>query len=235
MRRVVDYCDGWFPRTRKGFERQYDIPERVLPRAIVDTPDPSKADAQRELIRIAARSMGVATETDLRDYFRMGPQETRDRIAELAEAGELSPVEVKGWGKTAWLAPGAKTPRKVTASTLLSPFDSLVWRRERAERMFGFHYRIEIYVPAEKRQFGYYVLPWLHDGGMKARLDLKSDRQARKLLVQSAHVEDHADPAEIAAPLMADLVAMATWLGLDGVTVKGATQLAAALKSHLPG
>lgn len=222
-------------RTRKGFERQYDIPERVLPRAILDTPDPTKADAQRELIRIAARSMGVATETDLRDYFRMGPQETRDRIAELVEAGELLPVEVKGWGRTAYLAPGAKRPRKVSASALLSPFDSLVWRRERAERMFGFHYRIEIYVPAEKRRFGYYVLPWLHGDGVKARLDLKSDRQARQLLVQSAHVEDHADPGEIAGPLMADLRAMASWLGLDGVMVKGTTRLGAALKSHLPG
>lgn len=218
-------------RTRKGFERLYDIPERVLPRAIIETPDPTKEDAQRELIRIAARCLGVGTETDLRDYFRMGPQETRDRIAELVEARELSPVEVKGWGKTAYLAPGAKKPRKVEASTLLSPFDSLVWRRERAERMFGFHYRIEIYVPAEKRQFGYYVLPWLHDGGIKARLDLKSDRQGKRLLVQSAHVEDHATPDEVAAPLMADLQAMAAWLGLDEVTVKGQGRLDVALKA----
>jgi uncharacterized protein YcaQ len=221
-------------RTRRGFERLYDLPERVLPRAITDTPTPTKEEAQRELIRVAARAMGVATETDLRDYFRMGPRETRDRIAELQEAGELLPVEVKGWGKRAWLAPGAKRPRKVTASALLSPFDSLVWRRERAERMFGFHYRIEIYVPAEKRQHGYYVLPWLHGDGIKARLDLKSDRQARRLLVQSAHVEDHADPDEIAAPLMADLEAMAKWLDLDGVTVKGRGKLAGALSSQLP-
>lgn len=218
-------------RTRRGFERLYDIPERVLPRAVIDTPTPTKQDAQRELIRIAARCLGVGTETDLRDYFRMAPQETRDRIAELQEAGELLPVEVKGWGRPAWLAPGAKRPRKVTASALLSPFDALVWRRERAERMFGFHYRIEIYVPADKRQHGYYVLPWLHGDGIKARLDLKSDRQGKQLLVQSAHVEDHADPAEIAGPLMADLQAMAAWLGLDGVTVKGRGKLAEALRA----
>ncbi len=217
-------------RTRRGFERLYDIPERVLPRAIMETPTPSRADAQRELIRIAARALGVATETDLRDYFRMAPQETRDRIAELVEGGELLPVEVKGWGKTAYLAPTARRPRKVEASALLSPFDSLVWRRERAERMFGFHYRIEIYVPAEKRKHGYYVLPWLHDDGIKARLDLKSDRQGGRLLVQSAHVEDHADPGEIAAPLRADLEAMSAWLGLGEVTVKGRGKLAEALR-----
>lgn len=221
-------------RTRKGFERLYDIPERVLPRAVMDTPTPTREDAQRDLVRIAARCLGVGTETDLRDYFRMAPQETRDRIAELEEAGELLPVEVMGWGKRAWLAPGAKRPRKAAASALLSPFDSLVWRRERAERMFGFHYRIEIYVPAEKRQHGYYVLPWLHGDGIKARLDLKSDRQGRRLLVQSAHVEDHADPEEIAGPLMADLEAMAKWLELDGVTVKGRGRLAGALSSQLP-
>jgi len=219
-------------RTRKGFERLYDIPERVLPRAVLDTPTPDRADAQRELIRIAARAMGVATETDLRDYFRMAPQETRDRIAELVEGGELLPVEVKGWGKPAYLAPGARRPRKVKTSTLLSPFDSLVWRRERGERMFGFHYRIEIYVPAEKRKHGYYVLPWLHDDGIKARLDLKSDRQGGRLLVQSAHVEDHADPDEIAAPLRADLEAMAAWLGLGEVEVKGRGKLSSALSSH---
>ena len=219
-------------RTRKSFERLYDIPERVLPRDVLDAPTPTRADAQRELIRIAAKCLGVGTETDLRDYFRMAPQETRDRIAELVEAEELLPVEVKGWGKPAYLAPGARRPRRVRTSALLSPFDSLVWRRERAERMFGFHYRIEIYVPAEKRKHGYYVLPWLHDDGIKARLDLKSDRQGGRLLVQSAHVEDHADPPEIAGPLRSDLKAMAAWLGLGEVEVKGRGKLAEALRSR---
>lgn len=218
-------------RTRRGFERLYDIPERVLPRAVVDTPTPIRADAQRELIRIAARAMGVATETDLRDYFRMGPQETRDRIAELQEAGELTPVEVGGWGKAAWLSPAARRPRRIAASTLLSPFDSLVWRRERDERMFGFHYRIEIYVPAEKRKHGYYVLPWLHGDGLKARVDLKSDRTSGRLLVQSAHEEDHARPDAIASPLMRDLQSMAAWLGLGEVEVRGEGRLAEALRS----
>lgn len=218
-------------RSRRGFERLYDIPERVLPRAVVDTPTPIRADAQRELIRIAARAMGVATETDLRDYFRMGPQETRDRIAELQEAGELTPVEVGGWGKAAWLSPAARRPRRIAASTLLSPFDSLVWRRERDERMFGFHYRIEIYVPAEKRKHGYYVLPWLHGDGLKARVDLKSDRTSGRLLVQSAHEEDHARPDAIASPLMRDLQSMAAWLGLGEVEVRGEGRLAEALRS----
>ena len=218
-------------RTRRGFERLYDIPERVLPRAVLDTPTPSRADAQRELIRIAAKAMGVATETDLRDYFRMGVSDARERVAELVEAGELTPVEVKGWGKTAYLAPGAKAPRKVRTSALLSPFDSLVWRRERAELLFGFRYRIEIYVPAEKRTHGYYVLPWLLNDRIAARLDLKADRAGKRLLVQSAHLEDHADPGDVAGPLAADLQAMSDWLDLGEVEIRGRGRLAAALRA----
>ena len=218
-------------RTRRGFERLYDIPERVLPRDVLDTPTPSREDAQRELIRIAARAMGVATETDLRDYFRMGVEETRARVRELVEAGELTPATVKGWRHPAYLAPGAKAPARVRTSALLSPFDSLVWRRERAERLFDFHYRIEIYVPAEKRQHGYYVLPWLMNDRIRARLDLKADRQGKRLLVQSAHLEDHADPGEIAGPLRANLEAMSDWLGLGEVEVRGKGRLAEALRT----
>ncbi len=215
--------------TRRGFERLYDIPERALPRAIVETPTPEPADAQRELIRIAARAMGVATGQDLRDYFRMGVEDTKARIQELVEAGELLPVEVKGWGRPAYLDPNAKIPRKVTGAALLSPFDSLVWRRERAERIFGFRYRIEIYVPAHKREHGYYVLPFLLDESIVGRLDLKADRAGRRLLVKSAHAEDGAPVEAVAVPLRAELESMAGWLGLDEVVVEGTQTLAAAL------
>jgi hypothetical protein len=215
--------------TRKGFERLYDIPERALPRAVVDAPTPTVEDAQRELIRIASRAMGVATVQDLRDYFRMGVEDTKARVEELVENGELLPVEVKGWGRPAFLHPEARRPRKVRTAALLSPFDSLVWRRERAERMFGFRYRIEIYVPAHKREHGYYVLPFLLDEKIVGRLDLKSDRAAKRLLVKSAHTEDHADPARIAEPLMEQLSSMAGWLGLDGVKIEAAQPLAQAL------
>lgn len=219
--------------TRRGFERLYDLPERALPAHVIDTPTPTVEDAQRSLIEIAARAMGVATETDLRDYFRMAPAETRARIAELTEAAALVPVEVKGWGRPAWLHKDAPRPRRVEASALLSPFDSLVWRRERAERIFGFRYRIEIYVPAEKRHHGYYVLPFLQDERLTARVDLKADRQAGVLRVQSAHREDHAEPAEIAPALAERLRDMAGWLGLSDVSVKGDGALAEALRSAL--
>ncbi|MBS0297919.1 MAG: YcaQ family DNA glycosylase [Proteobacteria bacterium] len=216
--------------TRKGFERLYDIPERALPRAIVDTPTPTPEDAQRELIRIASRAMGVATVQDLRDYFRMGVEETKARVGELVEAGELIPTTVKGWDRPAFLHPEAKRPRKVRTAALLSPFDSLVWRRERAERLFGFRYRIEIYVPAHKREHGYYVLPFLLDEKIVGRLDLKSDRQSKRLLVKSAHAEGHADPARIAHSLWEQLNAMAAWLGLDRVEVECGRPLAQELR-----
>lgn len=219
--------------TRRGFERLYDLPERVLPEAILATPTPTVEDAQRGLIEIAARAMGVATETDLRDYFRMEVAETRARIAELAEEGVLIPVQVQGWGKPAWRHRDAPRPRKVEATALLSPFDNLIWRRERAERIFGFHYRIEIYVPAPKRVHGYYVLPFLQDERLTARVDLKADRQARVLRVQSAHREDHAEPDTIAPALAERLGDMAAWMGLDGVAVKGESRLAEALRGHL--
>ena len=219
--------------TRRGFERLYDLPERVLPKSVIDTPTPKVEDAQRGLVEIAARSMGVATETDLRDYFRMAPDDARARIAELAEDGVLIPVQVKGWGKPAWRHHQAPRPRRVEATALLSPFDSLIWRRERAERLFGFHYRIEIYVPAEKRTHGYYVLPFLQDERLTARCDLKADRQAGVLRVQAVHREDHADPHRIAPDLADRLRDMAGWLGMNDVAVKGHGETAEALRRAL--
>ncbi len=215
--------------TRRGtFERVYDVPHRVLPRAIVDTPTPSRDEAQRQLIRIAARAMGVATMRDLRDYFRMGVEDTRARVGELVEAGSLQPVTVKGWAEPAFLDPSARRPRKIEATALLSPFDNLIWFRERTERIFGVRYRIEIYVPAEKRQHGYYVLPFLEGDAITARVDLKADRKAGVLLVQASHAEPWASdltPVRLAA----ELKLMAGWLGLETVRVEPKGDLAKAL------
>ncbi len=221
-------------KTRNGFERVYDLTERALPARIVDLPTPTEADAQRELVRIGARAMGVATAADLRDYFRLPLADARERIAELVEAGELTPVSIKGWRQPAYLAAGAKTPRKVTGAALLSPFDNLIWTRDRTERLFGVKVRLEIYTPAHKRAHGYYVLPFLEDETITARVDLKSDRKAGKLLVQAAWREPDATP-ETAARLAAELRRMAGWLGLEGVEVVGKGDLAEALERVISG
>src|SRR5690606_4727268 len=188
---------------------------RALPARIVNLPTPDEAEAQRELVRIAARALGAATAADLRDYFRLPLADAKARVAELVEAGELTPVSVKGWRQPAWLAPGARRPRKVTAAALLSPFDNLIWTRDRTERLFGTRVRLEIYTPAHKRTHGYYVLPFLKDEAITARVDLKADRQARVLRVQAAWREPDATaqtPERLAGPLRR----MAGWLGMGG-------------------
>jgi hypothetical protein len=220
--------------TRRGtFERVYGLPEKVLPAAVRDRPTPSREDAHRELYRIAARAMGISTAKDLRDYFRMPVEGAKDRIAELVEAGELLPVKVKGWRESAYLDPKARWARKIDAASLLSPFDNLIWFRERTERMFGVRYRIEIYVPAEKRQHGYYVLPFLEGDALTARVDLKSDRKAGVLVAQSAHAEPWASD-ETPVKLAAELQRMAGWLGLENVRVEKRGDLARALNDALP-
>lgn len=215
---------------RRGFERLYDLTERVLPRAIIEAPTPNPNDARRGLLRLAARSLGVATEGDLRDYFRMGPAETKPRLAELVEAGDVVPVEVEGWGRPAYLAPDATRPRRITTNALLSPFDSLVWRRERGERLFDFRYRLEIYTPAHKREHGYYVLPFLQGEAITARLDLKADRKAGVLRVKHAHAQSGRDLDAIAGPLLGELEKMSGWLGLKALVVEGGEPLAERLQ-----
>ncbi len=222
-------------RTRRGFERVYDLVERVLPRTVVDAPTPTEADAHRELLRVAARALGVASESDLRDYFRMPVAQTRARLAELVEAGELRPVSVEGWGKAAFLAPDARVPRRASACALLSPFDNLIFFRERAERLFGVRIRLEIYTPEHRREHGYYVLPFLQGEAITARVDLKSDRQAGVLRVQAAHLQPGAKLADAAPALAEELRRMARWLDLDEVRVAGKGDMAPALATELHG
>jgi uncharacterized protein YcaQ len=210
--------------SRRGFERLYDLPERVIPAAIFESPAPEPADAHRELLRISAQALGIATIGDLRDYFRLSPADVKDRIPELVESGELLPVSVKGWKQQAFLHADARIPRKVAARALLAPFDPLVFERSRAERLFDFHYRIEIYTPAEKRRFGYYVLPFLLGNTIVARVDLKADRPAGALRVLAAYAEPGA-PAHTAAELLDELKTMQGWLGLDRIEVTSAGDL----------
>jgi uncharacterized protein YcaQ len=219
--------------TRRGtFERVYGLPEKVLPRAVVQAPTPLREEAQRQLITYAARAMGVATSADLRDYFRMPVEGFKTRLEELVEAGDLLPATVKGWRNPAYLDPAARRPRRASGQALLSPFDNLIWFRERTERLFGFRYRIGIYTPAHKRDHGYYVLPFLEGEAITARVDLKADRKAGILLVQSAHAEPAAS-AETPARLAAELTSMAGWLGLTDVQVQRRGNLSQALESIL--
>ena len=215
--------------TRRGtFERVYGLPEKVLPRAVIESPTPTREDAHRELYRKAIRAMGVATAKDLRDYFRMPVEGAKARIADLVDEGALLPVTVMGWREPAYLDPAARWPRRIEARALLSPFDNLIWFRERTERLFGVRYRIEIYTPAHKRTHGYYVLPFLEGDTLTARVDLKSDRKAGVLIVQASHAEPWASH-ETAERLGRELRLLAGWLGLEQVRVEPKGDLAPAL------
>jgi uncharacterized protein len=203
---------------RGSFERVYDLPERVLPRATLQLPTPSGVDARRALLARSARALGVATADDLRDYYRIPAADARLPIEQLVEEGTIIPVRVRGWQQQAYLHKDARAGRKLEGSELLSPFDPLIWHRPRTERLFGFRYRLEIYTPAHKREHGYYVLPFLLDGVLVARVDLKADRKAGTLIVQRAHVEPGAPQCTVER-LIEELRLMASWLGLAGLAI----------------
>jgi hypothetical protein len=216
-----------------GFERLYDLTERVVPAKILAAPTPSIEDAHRELVRMAARALGVATRADISTYFYLRADRTTAAIADLVESGDLLLVTVDGWAGKAYLAAGARRPRRVDARTLLSPFDSLVFDRARVERLFGMRYRIEIYTPAPKRVYGYYVLPFLLGDNLVGRVDLKADRARSTLLVQAAHAEPGVDPIEVAAALSEELRVMADWLELEHIEVRPRGDLSTALAGSL--
>ena len=217
---------------RGGFERAYDLPERVIPASVLAAPTPAPVDAWRILVRRAVRSLGVGWARDIADVFRLPVAVTKARLRELVEAGELSVVTVEGSTEPAYLDPDARA-RPVEARALLSPFDSLLWDRVRNVRLLGFRHSFEIYIPAPKRVYGYYVLPFLLDEAIVARVDLKADRAGGALLVRAAHLEDGSRPAAVAGRLAGELTLLATWLGLDRVVVDDRGDLASSLRGAL--
>jgi uncharacterized protein YcaQ len=215
--------------TRIGFARHYDLTERVLPADVVAR-EVDEDEAVRELSLRAAGALGIATEADIRDYFRLGAKQVKPALADLVAAGELEAVEVDGWPATAYLRAGQLVPRIDRGTALLCPFDPLIFFRPRVERLWNFHYRIEIYTPAPKRQYGYYVWPFLLDGRLVGRVDLKADRTADALQVVGAFAEPGEDPARVATALAAELRSMASWLGLGDVIVGERGDLVGALR-----
>jgi uncharacterized protein len=220
---------------RVRFERHYDLPERVLPEGVLDFPTPAEDEAQRQLLLIAAARLGVATEPDLGDYFRLPRAESKARVAELVEAGALASARVEGWSAPAYVTAARLPTPAHDARALLTPFDPLVWSRPRTERLFGFRYRMEMYTPVAKRVHGYYVLPFLLGDRLVARVDLKSDRRAGALQVLGAFAEPGAGPGAVAPELADELRLLAGWLELEHVSVAGKGDLAGELAKALVG
>jgi uncharacterized protein YcaQ len=217
-------------RRPADFARIYDLSERVIPAEVLARPDVPERDARKQLLELAGRHLGIATFGDLTDYHRQGNQECKPLVAELVEEGTLRTVQVEGWMKPAYLHKDARLPRSIKACALLSPFDPVVWNRDRAHRLFGFHYRIEIYTPQPKRIYGYYVLPILWGDDVVGRLDMKADRQGGRLLVQASFVEPGVPAGALADDLAPELHAMAGWLGLGEVEVVERGDLASTLR-----
>ncbi len=215
-------------RRANDFARMYYAPHHVLPAAVLKEKTPTEQEARSELLLLAAKSLGIATASDLLDYHRQRPV-AKQVMAELVKQGELEQVRVEGWRDVAYMLPGAAKPRTVNTRALVSPFDSLVWCRPRIERLWDFHYRIEIYTPQAKRVYGYYVLPFVLGDRIVARVDLKADRQAGVLLVPGAYSEPDVDLKHVASELAAELKLMAQWLGLDAVKVGDNGDLSSAL------
>ncbi len=220
--------------TRVGFARHYDLVERVLPASVL-AHQVDDEEAVRELTLRAAAALGVGTEADIRDYFRLSARQAKPAVADLVAAGEIERVEVDGWPAPAYLRPGRALPRRDRGTALLCPFDPLIFFRPRVERLFRFHYRIEIYTPARQRKYGYYVWPLLMDGQLVARVDLKADRAGDTLRVMGAFGEaeddSHAPRPRVAAVLAGELQSMASWLGLGGFSVATRGDLAADLRA----
>lgn len=208
-------------RRRRGFVKEFDVLDRIVPAEILALPTPSEEEAHRQLLRRAAASFGIGAAPDLIDYYRLPKRPAKERLAELVENGDLVEVEVEGWNRPAFLHPDAARPRSIDACTFVSPFDPVVWFRERGERLFDFEYKIEIYVPADQRRFGYYVLPLLLGDRIVGRCDLKTDRVDGVLRVLSAFSEDRADTSDVVDAMRRALDDLAVFVGAGGWAVSG--------------
>lgn len=239
---------------RRGFERVYDITERVIPKSALDVPAPGREESMKQLICLGAKAYGVGTLRDIVGYFKTdawhdrgtrwpwwkpeGETATGKRpkaiakrlVDELVEESRLVPASVEGWNERAFMVPGTRVPKSVDARALVTPFDSLVWERDRIDRLFGMKYSIEIYLPAEKRVYGYYVFPFLLGDTLVARCDLKADRERKVLMVRSAFLEAGQNATRVAAALAEELDVMRGWLGLDRTEVASRGNLAATLR-----
>lgn len=226
------FCGALVSGGRSGFKRVYALPEQVLPSNLMTTP-PSAHDAQKELLVRAANSLGIGTQKDLADYFRMWPSKVTHLLHELVEEGKLLKLDVDGWQANAYTTPSVDlAPSTHRGTTVLSPFDPVCWNRDRTSRIFGFDYKIEIYVPEQKRIFGYYSLPLLHNGNLIARLDLKSNRQEKTLMVQSSWAEETSRLKFPSAAVSKHLAQLAKWQGLDSIQVAGKGNVALELGAN---